>query len=210
MCERPDAAWTAEFCLRPYNPYRLYGEPNPAFVHALDGRLLDFKDGRDTAIAAETQALAEALEQLPLGRGTVLVIVPGHEARPENDGTPLARLAQGLAAADARYIARINALIRTQTAGCRSRGGERTLQASVGSLRVTDEAGIRGRVVVILDDTVTTGNSVAAARCLLRGAGACRIAAVALARTVKYVSHGTRQTLIGSGGRHPDLGDRGR
>ena len=41
--------------------------------------------------------------------------------------------------------------------------GERTLQASVGTLRVTDEAGIRGRVVVILDDTVTTGNSVAAA-----------------------------------------------
>ena len=186
MCERPDAAWTAEFCMRPYHPYRLCGEPNPAFVHALDGRLLDFKDGRDTAIAAETEAIGEALELLRLERGTVLVIVPGHEARHENDGTPLARLAQGLAAADARYVARVNALIRTTTACKKSTGGGRTIQSCAETLHVTDEASVRGRVVVILDDTVTTGSAVAAARRLLRDAGACRVGAVALARTVKY------------------------
>ena len=41
-------------------------------------------------------------------------------------------------------------------------------------------------VVAVLDDTVTTGTSVAAARALFLEAGATRVAAVALARTVKY------------------------
>jgi predicted amidophosphoribosyltransferase len=40
--------------------------------------------------------------------------------------------------------------------------------------------------VILLDDTVTTGSTIAAARYLLMQAGARRIGAVALARTVKY------------------------
>ena len=42
---------------------------------------------------------------------------------------------------------------------------------------------ISGETVVILDDIVTSGNSIAAARQLLEVAGARRIAAVAVGRT---------------------------
>ncbi len=91
--EDPYTAWTTECCLRPYHPYRLGGAQNPAFVHAFDGRLLDFKDGVELAVKLETREFLRGLEQLEFPFRTQLVIVPGHDARASNEGTPLARAA---------------------------------------------------------------------------------------------------------------------
>jgi predicted amidophosphoribosyltransferase len=53
-------------------------------------------------------------------------------------------------------------------------------------MSVSDPSRVKGATVVVLDDTVTTGNSLLAARQLLSEAGADRVAAVALGRTLKY------------------------
>lgn len=186
MAEDPHAAWTTEYCLRPYHPYRVGGAQNPAFVHALDGRLLDFKDGVELAVTLETREFLRALEQLEFPFRTLLVVVPGHDAKPSNEGTPLSRAAHALATVEARCLARPDMLIRTTTVSRKSAGGSRSVQANMESLCVTDPASVRGATVIVLDDTVTTGQSIAAARQRLTQAGARRVGAIALARTVKY------------------------
>ncbi len=186
VSEDPAAAWTTEYCLRPYNPYRVAGAQNPAFVHALDGRLLDFKDGVDLAVKLETRAFLRALEQLEFPFRTLLIVVPGHDVRASNEGAPLARAARALAAMEARCLACPDALVRATPASKRSVGGSRSIQANIDSMRIAEPSAVRGATVIVLDDTVTTGNSIAAARQLLKQAGARRVGAIALARTVKY------------------------
>ena len=184
MAEDPATAWTSVYCLRDYNPYRLGGERNPSFVKACDGRLLDFKEGQDYAVKAETKEFATGLKALELPRGTILVIVPGHEARESNAGRPLARAAQALAA-DGLYEARVDTLIRAKTISKLAKGGDRSVQQQLATMSVTEPAALEGRTVVVFDDTVTTEGSLTAAKALISDAGAA-VAAVGLARTVKY------------------------
>ena len=179
-------AWTAEYCLRPYHPRSMCGEPNPTFCRSTDGRLLDFKEGRPDAIQAETDEFKKALQELELPPGTILALMPGHEERSTNEGRPLARVVLAIAESDHRYVPMVDALIRTKSILRRSTSAERSFVATVRSMRVTNPQSVKGTVVAVLDDTVTTGTSVAAARALLLEAGATRVAAVALARTVKY------------------------
>ena len=186
MFEDPATAWSTVYCLRPYNPYRREGAVNPAFIPRIDGRLLNFKDGVDEAIWLEIEEFKRGLDRLQLLNPTVLVIVPGHVARDSNEGRPLARVAHGLAALDRRYIPRVDMLIRTATIPQRSVGGARSMVENEASMRVNDFAGGSADTVILLDDTVTTGSTIAAARHLLTQAGARRVGAVALARTVKY------------------------
>lgn len=186
MAEDPQTAWTAVYCLRGYNPYRLFGELNPAFQRATDGRLLDLKDNKDWGVEAAAEDFRQGLDALDLPSGTILVVVPGHEAKDSNVGRPLARAAQALSKLDTRYVASVNTLIRTQTVPKKTDGGSRDIAVDLNSITVTDSQNLKGATVVVLDDTATTGGSLTAARQLLKAAGAKKIAAVAIARTVKY------------------------
>jgi predicted amidophosphoribosyltransferase len=182
----PETAWTDVLCHRPYNPYRLMGAQNPAFRKATDGRLLDFKDNLDHGIKNAANDLLELLDQLDLPAGTLLVVIPGHEARNSNAGRPLARAAQQIAATKTRFSASVDSLIRTVTIPKLATGGDRDVQTHLKSMTVRQPPNLKGATVVVLDDTVTTGHSVEAARRLLIDAGATRVAAIALGRTVKY------------------------
>ena len=113
--EDPAQAWSTVYCLRPYNPYRRDGLLNPSFVQSIDGRLLDFKSGADEAIWLELREFKRGLDRLELPHRTLIVVVPGHEARDTNEGSPLARTGHGLAALDRRYVPRVDALIRKTT-----------------------------------------------------------------------------------------------
>jgi len=184
--EDPATAWTATYCLRPYHPRTLCGGPNPEFCAFSDGRLLDFKEGKSYAIEAESHRFREALGLLEPPDGTILVIVPGHEARDSNAGRPLARVVAAVANTDRRYVPLIDGLIRTRTVLRRSTSAERSFGTNIRSVRVSEPKRVKGAVVIALDDTVTTGTTFAVVRCLLLEAGASRVGAVALARTVKY------------------------
>ena len=173
MAEDPGTAWTDVYCLRPYNPYRIQGELNPAFSRATDGRVLDLKENQDSGVASAVADFREGLGQLGLPRGTILVVVPGHEARQSNAGCSLARVAVQLGAEDDRYIPRVDSLLRSSTVAKKSQGGAR-------------DPNIEHGTVVILDDVVSSGGSMTAARQLVTRAGARSVAAVALGRTVRY------------------------
>jgi predicted amidophosphoribosyltransferase len=186
MAENPQAAWTAVYCLREYNPYRLMGELNPAFNKATDGRLLDLKYNYDRGVHAAAEDFRQGLHALGLANGTILVVVPGHEASASNVGRPLARVAQLLATLDKRYLASVDTLIRIQTVPKKTDGGSRDIAVDLGSIIVRPSVALKSASVVVLDDTVTTGGSLTAARQLLTSAGVKKIAAVAIGRTVKY------------------------
>jgi predicted amidophosphoribosyltransferase len=186
MGEDPQTAWTGVYCLREYNPYRLFGELNPAFKKATDGRLLDLKDNYDRGVTAAAEDFRQGLEPLGLPTGTVVVIVPGHGANRSNMDRPLARAAQALARLDKRYVASVDTLIRTKTVPKKTDGGSRDIAVDLNSIIVMNSSNLKGATVVVLDDTATTGGSLTAARQLLNAAGAKKIAAVAIGRTVKY------------------------
>ena len=148
--------------------------------------MLDFKEGRDYAVDAETDTFRHGLERLELPKGTILVVVPGHEARASNEERPLARVASRLAEMDDRYVARVDALIRTLTVLKKAVSANRDISLDMKSMRVVEPRTLKDATIVVLDDTVTTGRSMAAARRLLCDAGANRVAGVGLARTVRY------------------------
>jgi predicted amidophosphoribosyltransferase len=183
--EDPATAWTGVYCLRPYNPWKFGGQQNPAFEKATDGRLLDLKFGYDKGVAAAVEDFAVGLDKLKLPPGTILAIVPGHKSTDSNQGSPLARVAHALADADRRIVAQVDTLIRFKNIDKLAKGGDRSVQQHLNSMRVNIQARLNGATVLLLDDTVTTGHSIEAARALISHAGAA-VAAVGLGRTVKY------------------------
>ena len=82
----PETAWTGVYFLRDYHPYWVQGQRNSAFTKATDGRLLDLKDNEDQGVTAAAEDFKEGLDPLDLPAGTMLVIVPGHEAMESNEG----------------------------------------------------------------------------------------------------------------------------
>jgi predicted amidophosphoribosyltransferase len=155
---------------------------NPEFG-ALDGRLLDFKEGKRYAIRAEAQEFSAALSQLELPEQVLIVVVPGHEARETNVDTPLAKVAEMIAAAERRFIASVDTLIRIKDIDKLASGGDRSVLVHLESIDVREPTVVKGQTVMVLDDITTTGNSMKAVRRLLSQAGAARIAGIAIGRT---------------------------
>jgi adenine/guanine phosphoribosyltransferase-like PRPP-binding protein len=101
-------------------------------------------------------------------------------------GKPLAAVAEAIAAADNRFVAQVDTLIRTKTISKLAKGGERSVANHLDSIEVRKPASLKGKMVVVLDDTVTSEGSITAARALLQNANA-KVVAIGLARTVKYL-----------------------
>ncbi|QIK78683.1 hypothetical protein G7077_07005 [Sphingomonas piscis] len=74
-------------------------------------------------------------------------------------------------------------LVRHTTVPKLATGGDRSIETHLNSIRVDNVDRIRGRVVLLLDDVTTSGNSLLACRRLLLEAGAADVKLVALART---------------------------
>lgn len=183
MGDSAEDAWTSVWGLRPYHPYRIYGgEVNPDFVKAADGRLLDFKEGKGWAVASEIKEFQKALKSLDMPEPIVVAIIPGHAEKTSNAGCPLARVAQALAAADKRLKADIDLILRTKTIEKLATGGSRSINVHLESMKVTRR--VPDATVIVLDDVVTSGNSMAAARQLLMDKAAKYVAGIALGQTV--------------------------
>lgn len=184
MGDSAEDAWATVWCLRPYHPYRVFGELNPEFERATDGRLLNFKEGKHDAVAVEIEAFADAISNLTLPRPTVIGVIPGHLAKPSNAGTPLARVAEALADRDKRLGLAVDLVTRTKDITKLASGGNRSIAVHLDSMRISPNVRLSGATVVLIDDVATTGNSIEAARRLLRAKGARQIAGIALCQTV--------------------------
>jgi hypothetical protein len=73
--EEPATECETVYCLRPYNPFKINGVRNPHFDRALDGRLLDFKDGQHYAVAAEAKLFRAALGVIDLPPLSIVAVV---------------------------------------------------------------------------------------------------------------------------------------
>ena len=76
-------------------------------------------------------------------------------------------------------------LIRTQRVAKKSFGGNRDISVDLGSIEINSKCGINisGKNVLLIDDVITTGNSIAACKMILKKGGAKNVYVLCLAKT---------------------------
>lgn len=164
----------AQFC-GDYHPYRRHGMKNPNF-DAFSGLMLDLKENKENALGYFRDFLEKNLKtDIPIA------VVPSHDPAKTTSG--VRTLAVRLAAA--QRIDATGCLVRTEMIEKLSHGGNRDIQVHLNSIQVINEHLIINREVVLLDDIMTSGNSLRAGRQLLLQAGAKSVQMLALARTVQ-------------------------
>ena len=141
--------------------------------------ILDFKKGYAPVIEEFRKSVAKEL-----GSDFPVCVVPSHMASVDNSMSPTARLAKGLVKSN-NLIDATNCILRVRSISKLSRGGNRDLAVHLNSVKVVNSDVIKGKTVLLLDDVMTTGNSLDACRQLLLRAGAKNVLCLALAKTVR-------------------------
>lgn len=168
----------ARYYLAEYHPYKISGEINPDFHASGSGRILDFKE--KNAIAQ--QYFFDRLNRvLPLGTNFTVCRVPSSD--PDNTDSGITVFAKKVAAAGGR-IDGTACLVRTKKIPKLAHGGCRDKQVHLDSIIVADAHLISGKEVLLLDDVMTSGNSLEACKEILYKAGAEKVQALAIAKTV--------------------------
>lgn len=161
-------------CLHTYHPKSRFQQDE------ISQLILSLKTCRIPAIARFTGELLNWLED-----DVVLCVVPSSD--PNHTDTGIARIASVLC----RFSKRLDATTALQRikAVPRSRGdaaSRPTVEVHRASLKVIQPEFIRGRTVVVLDDILTTGATMAAAIANLEEAGARLVLGRAIAKTCSY------------------------
>ena len=141
--------------------------------------ILDFKKGYAPVIEEFRKSVAKEL-----GSDFPVCVVPSHMASVDNSMSPTAQLAKGLVKSN-NLIDATNCILRVRSISKLSRGGNRDLAVHLNSVKVVNSDVIKGKTVLLLDDVMTTGNSLDACRQLLLRAGAKNVLCLALAKTVR-------------------------
>ena len=141
--------------------------------------ILDFKKGYAPVIEEFRKSVAKEL-----GSDFPVCVVPSHMASVDNSMSPTARLAKGLVKSN-NLIDATNCILRVRSISKLSRGGNRDLAVHLNSVKVVNSDVIKGKTVLLLDDVMTTGNSLGACMQLLLRAGAKNVLCLALAKTVR-------------------------
>jgi predicted amidophosphoribosyltransferase len=174
-------------CLRIARPW---ARGRAVFLYAGTGRrlVLQFKHGDRTDLApALARWLARAAAPMAEA-GTILVPVPLHWsrllARRYNQAALLARTAAGLMGLPCCPDALVR---RRRTALLEGKGRDARFAAVDGTIMAhpARRAGIAGRPVLLVDDVMTSGATLAAATEALQAAGAGQVCTIVLARVAK-------------------------
>jgi hypothetical protein len=162
--------------LGPYRPWGYHketgGDGNSYPEHS--GRILDVKKGYPRGINYFFNFMA------PKMKFGVFATVPSHDPAKTQSGvrTLVSKLAAHANATDAT-----GCLVRQTKIEKLASGGDRSVQVHLSSMSVIQVDLIAGREVALIDDVMTTGNSLLASRKLLLAAGAKAVACFALGRT---------------------------
>ncbi len=76
-------------------------------------------------------------------------------------------------------------LVRTKNVVKKARGGNRDLPTNLNSIAINSNCGINiyGKNILLIDDIITTGNSIAACKMILKMAGASKVFVLCLGKT---------------------------
>ncbi len=138
--------------------------------------ILNLKNGKSEAIERFFHTINPMINA-----GVCIAVVPSHDPARLDSG--IRKLGAKLAT-DGRINA-IDCLIRTKEIAKLASGGDRREQTHIDSIVVQDGRIIQGRKVCLLDDVMTTGNSVRACMRLLQNSGAKTVKCLVLGKTVK-------------------------
>ncbi|QQO16086.1 hypothetical protein JJB99_08010 [Bradyrhizobium diazoefficiens] len=160
-----------------YHPYRqhmaLYGDRS--IYPTYSAKILDLKEKRHGGIVY----FFNKVEPL-IRKEVALTTVPSHDPQKKING--IRELAQRICIDDPRIDA-TEVLVRKKPVEKLAHGGDRSRRNHLKSIAVESPQLIRGRRVLLLDDVVSTGNSLRACRDLLLSAGARSVYCAALGKT---------------------------
>ena len=174
---------TRIFYATDYHPYylnRLAGVINPTFDET-SSLLLRFKEDKAGGFEYYKEIALTLIDQLhKLYKFDGIAIIPSHEQYKYGEG--MLRLVNLI-----HNVLGINdvhaALFRVYTIEKLSRGGNRSSDNHIKSIAVKDNLVCR-KNIILLDDVITTGNSMIAGEYLLYKAKANAVVCASLARTV--------------------------
>ncbi len=162
--------------LRYYHPKTLSDNStlNPAFDN-FSKRIIKLKEKASSAINFFYHILDDML-----AKDIIICIVPPSTPGGESGMFELAKLL----AADKRIYAK-GCLVRHTKINKLSQGGNRDISVHLNSIKVDKKHLIQNKEVLLLDDVITTGNSLEACRKLLNDKGVIRVRGLVLGKTYR-------------------------
>ena len=157
-----------------YHPYRINGEKNPQFDH-ISAKILDLKEQKIHAVDFFAKKLDEII---PINK-TICGVPPSSIGNCRSSGV-------GLVINELCKLNRIDAsscLYRHSQIQKLARGGLRSYYVHIESINLIDEHLIKDKEIYLLDDVVTTGNSLHACCEILKKNGAISIHPIAIGYT---------------------------
>jgi predicted amidophosphoribosyltransferase len=155
-----------------------YHPKNDPKFDDLSRTLLGFKEGKPAAMLGMRRLLEEVL-----GEDFGIVVIPSH--KPGTGKSSLQELAGVLSKQLTNVEDLSGCLVRHKLINKLSMGGNRDAQIHLDSIRVQNPNSLRNHDILLLDDILTSGNSMKASRQLLLAAKPRKIVCLALARTVR-------------------------
>lgn len=177
MYNQPNLNQIPIVSLGEYHKYRLHDNSVNPNITPFSKRILslkiDLSEYEINKFASEIDSLLES--------NVAICYVPSCDSTKDDSG--VRRLARKVALKSSRIDA-TECIVRHTTIEKLAKGGNRSKQVHLSSLRVNNENLIRGKKVLIIDDVTTTNNSLLACKELLLEAEASEVYCLALGQTV--------------------------
>lgn len=162
-----------------YHAYRHHGVRNPGF-NAFSGRVLDFKDGKSGGINYFLNIVLD--KKIYLGDYTIVLVPPSDPARQASHGSKVFLDKLFSSCRIKEMTNGSDCLVRTVKVP-KSVSGDRSIKKHLDSIAVQNPEFVKGKIVLLLDDVTTTGNSLLACKKILEKASCKKVVLMALAQT---------------------------